>query len=58
MISLVLIYSAHWLADNTSVSTGVSMYVQDSDISWSIEVGDQPSSDQFFGLSSVRKFLL
>ena len=42
---------AHWLADNTSVSTGVSMYVQDSEISWSIEIWGQPSSDQFFGLS-------
>ena len=42
---------AHWLADNTSVATGLSMYVQDSAISWSIEIWGQPSSDQFFGLS-------
>ena len=42
---------AHWLVDNTSVSTGLSMYIQDSAISWSIEIWGQPSSDQFFGLS-------
>ena len=42
---------AHWFNENTTVETGVSMYVQDSDISWSIEIWGQPSSDQFFGIS-------
>ena len=42
---------AHWLNENTTVETGVSMYVQDSDISWSIEIWGQPSSEQFFGIS-------
>ena len=42
---------AHWLNQNTTVETGVSMYIQDSDISWSIEVWGQPTSEQFFGIS-------
>lgn len=45
------LFPAHWLNENTTVETGVSMYVQDSDISWSIEVWGQPSSEQFFGIS-------
>ena len=42
---------AHWLNENTTIETGVSMYVQDSEISWSIEIWGQPSSEQFFGIS-------
>lgn len=41
-----------WFNESSSVSTtGNAIYYQDSDIAWSIEVYDRPSSDQFFGLS-------
>lgn len=42
---------AQWFNDNDTVETGVSMYIQDSEISWSIEVWGQPGLEQFFGLS-------
>ena len=42
---------AQWFNDNSSIETGVSMYIQDSEISWSIEVWGQPDLEQFFGLS-------
>jgi len=42
---------AHWLISDTTVETGVSMYVQDSEVSWSIEVWGHPNTEQFFGLS-------
>ena len=43
--------SSQWFNGVTTVETGVSMYIQDSDVSWSFEIWGAPESDQFFGLS-------
>ncbi len=42
---------AHWLNGVTTVETGVSMYIQDSAVSWSFEVWGIPETTQFFGAS-------
>ncbi len=42
---------AQWFNGVTSVDSGVSMYVQDSAVSWSIEIWGEPQPEQFFGLS-------
>jgi hypothetical protein len=43
--------SSQWFNGVTTVETGVSMYIQDSDVSWSFEIWGSPESDQFFGFS-------
>ena len=45
--------SSQWFNGVTTVETGVSMYIQDSDVSWSFEIWGSPESNQFFGLSEV-----
>ncbi len=39
-----------WLNGDDSIVTGTSMYVQDSEVSWSFEMWGRPDSTQFFGL--------
>lgn len=41
---------AGWLNGDTSMSSGTSMYVQDSEITWSMEIWGRPDLAQFFGL--------
>ena len=39
-----------WLNDDNSISPSTSMYIQDSEVSWSLEMWGRPDSTQFFGI--------
>lgn len=41
---------AGWLNGDNSMASGTSMYVQDSAITWSMEIWGRPDLTQFFGL--------
>ena len=43
--------SSQWFNGVTTVETGVSMYIQDTSLSWSLEIWGSPENDQFFGFS-------
>ena len=41
---------AGWLNGDTTITDGTSMYIQDSEITWSMEVWNRPETTQFFGI--------